>query len=640
MDAVDHGKLVLAAILHGRKDLLELALKRLTSKDFCDPQQSTMLELCRRYHSRYQMVLTRDAISDILRDQQPGMALQYQTYFDALVTQKPSDEEFHASLDQLRELAAERLIGEALSQAMEILRRGASHDGRRLHGAADARLWVLRQFAEVDGINQPEPAVLAPVPEYPLAQIAGPLGELVSSTTLPAPLVGGAGLAVLAALAGNADLIMPDGSRQRPILWIPLLAPRTGGKSPALDGRALETLRRLDITAHEEYRRELDAWKNAGPDSDIERPVNSRVVIDDITIEALACHLERGTGVALAAPDELSGWLQAIGQYKRTSGDKGRWLALWTGAPWSYQRRGSNSMGDGLGTDIYLSRPVVVVTGGLQPHLHHLLGDTDSGMRARWLPHYSAEVSPTWCNWSQDPAARLAWETAVQRMHASRNRRREWQLGSEAEAAWLAAGRHWKAQQHRGDAAAPGLGKADLHAARIALVIAESMYVPGMPEGGGLDLEHGLGLGFGDPPPAAAARRVIGLEAMTSAIAIVDYAMAVWMALPGEEPFALSFRQEKLSRKVETLRAWLEERPGRSATRREMMRAAVAGVRKATDLTTLLTEYEAVYPGTVGRYEPEAGGPSALRVHAPQRGDAQSSETPPAGKTPLSAWTT
>jgi hypothetical protein len=219
--------------------------------------------------------------------------------------------------------------------------------------------------------------MLPGIPDYPVRELAGPLADLVSSTTLPPALVAGAGLGALAGVCGQAELVMPDESVVRPVLWIALVAPRGAGKTPSMD-KALGKVRELDAAAHDEYQ----MLREAG-----DRPKDPTLRIDDATLEVVARFLSRGDGTALVEADELSGWLESIGQYKRgIGGDKGRWLAMWSSQPWRYQRVGDNKSG-GIGMDIYIARPVVSVVGGIQPHLHPLLGDADSGFRPRWLPH-------------------------------------------------------------------------------------------------------------------------------------------------------------------------------------------------------------------------------------------------------------
>jgi replicative DNA helicase len=155
VDAIDHGKAVLSAILPrngdgGRRDLLDVALKRLTVEHFLDPQQRVIFQMLDQYLGAAGLVLPRSAVSDMLRGQPPGTALQYETFFDMLLASPPATEDFSWRVDQLRDLAAERQTGEALAQAMEILQRGA-HTGKEfVQGHEAARAHAMTRFAEIE----------------------------------------------------------------------------------------------------------------------------------------------------------------------------------------------------------------------------------------------------------------------------------------------------------------------------------------------------------------------------------------------------------------------------------------------------------------------------------------------------------
>jgi hypothetical protein len=420
-----------------------------------------------------------------------------------------------------------------------------------------------------------EPMVLAPIPAYPVDCLAGPLHDLVTSTALPPGLMAGAGLGALAGLTGQATLLMPDDSVVRPVLWVAMIGPRGAGKTPALD-IALDSLRELDAAAHAEYRRGELA-------SDPTRR------IDDATLESVARWLNAGDGTGLVESDELSGWLQNIGQYKRNSGDKGRWLALWSAQPWRYQRVGDKRGTNGV--DLYIAHPVVSVLGGIQPHLHYLLGDEDSGFRPRWLPHLAPLGIIEWRKRHHFPAD---WDKTIRDLY-ERREARQWTLDGEALQIWQAQSRKWKRRAHGAESTSvsAALDKSDIQCARIALVLAESMF-PG--QGGKLPL-----------------------EAVESAVGIVDYVLDCWRALPEHSVFALSRRSEKLARTVDQLTSWLETRESRKASRRDILRANVAGVRTAGQLDMLLAEYMAVYPGHVREERLGSRGPAGIVVHAPRR---------------------
>lgn len=155
MDSVEHGKVVLAAILAGRgrqlTGFLDYASARLTPDHFTDEVQGKLFVLCQRYADQARGILPRDVLADVLRDQAPGRLLQFTEYYDALCTREVTVTSFKWSVSQLRDLAADRATGHALAQGMEILRSGAhDDDGNFLRGHADARAHVLAAFSEAE----------------------------------------------------------------------------------------------------------------------------------------------------------------------------------------------------------------------------------------------------------------------------------------------------------------------------------------------------------------------------------------------------------------------------------------------------------------------------------------------------------
>jgi len=151
--ATEHGKNVLAAIIPSRRDLLDRALRHLNPDHFLDQTQRNIYVMLSRYAEVTGAILTRDAMGDMMAHARadPGKVALYEEVYDLLVA-TPSDEAaFRWSLEQIRELAAERATGEALTQSMEILTRGLSGErGELLRGHGDARVHLLQRFAEID----------------------------------------------------------------------------------------------------------------------------------------------------------------------------------------------------------------------------------------------------------------------------------------------------------------------------------------------------------------------------------------------------------------------------------------------------------------------------------------------------------
>jgi replicative DNA helicase len=151
-DAVDHGKVVLATILSGRKDLLQVALRHLQAEHFTDVIQRGLFGMCERYLDAAGEILPLSAVGDILRamNQPPGTVLQYEEYYAYLISMQPEEADFRWSVQQLRELAAETVTGEMLAQSMEILKKGRTEGKRHLQGHKDAREWLLAKTAEIE----------------------------------------------------------------------------------------------------------------------------------------------------------------------------------------------------------------------------------------------------------------------------------------------------------------------------------------------------------------------------------------------------------------------------------------------------------------------------------------------------------
>jgi replicative DNA helicase len=151
--AADHARVVLAAIIPDRGDLLDRALLHLSAAHFPDSTLCAMFQFLERYSELTGQIITRDAIGDLLarKGADAGKILLYQETWDYLADTRADDADFRWSLDQLRELAASRATGTALTEAMEILTHGAqSERGEPLRGHTDARNHVMQRFAEID----------------------------------------------------------------------------------------------------------------------------------------------------------------------------------------------------------------------------------------------------------------------------------------------------------------------------------------------------------------------------------------------------------------------------------------------------------------------------------------------------------
>jgi hypothetical protein len=416
---------------------------------------------------------------------------------------------------------------------------------------------------------------LGEVPMFPTDALPAAARALVRSGEkggLPATLLGGAALGALAAAVGSgSELEVTPSWHERAILWIVLLAPAGAGKSPS-QGLALAPL--------EDYDEQLG---EGGPP----------VLLGDLTMEALARSFNDSGGTATLAPDELAVLLRGLGEYKRAGGgDRGRFLGLWSGRPWTYTRVGSGGKPHNQ-IDLRLHRPTLCIVGGLQTRLHELLGSEEDGSRPRWLPHLA--TMPDVDLLRSDTRHPMEWQTLLGRdLLPQRNQERVWRLDSSARAAF---DRHRTAWKQQARDAAPALGaalvKADVHLARVALALAEADH----PGRGGM----------------------VEADTVERAATLVRFVLDCWRAIPEQDSLGLSWRDRKLDTGVERLAEWLEGRPDGEANRRELQRAHVAGARTGSDLDALLERYEDTYPGLVTEVRPERGGLPTTVVRAPTR---------------------
>ncbi len=443
------------------------------------------------------------------------------------------------------------------------------------------RDWHERKRVKLTSPEHDDPADAATA-EYPADKLVGPLADLVASSALPAPLVAGAGLAALAGTCSAARLWIFD-DLVPPILWVPLIAPSGGGKSPAIT-RAFQQFREQDNAVYAAYSQQLDAWKATPAGQRGPKPIDRTHLIEDMTIEKLA-RLLKESPHRIAVHDELASGIKNIGQYKRQNGDRDRYLGLWTGAPWRYSRVGGD-------VDIRVEHPVLTIVGGLQIARLDVLGDDDDGFRPRWLPHLSETADIPWIESHGTPG----WDAAIRGLCKISAQRRDWELcgrgkPTQAQLLWQEAGTRWKtsAKAEPKNMVRVALSKADQQCARVALVIAESMN----PGAGG----------------------TIPADAMGCAIAVIDYVMDVWRALDDPDALTYSRKDEAIHKTVLTWVARAKADGGKVSTR-ELQRGRVGGVRDRDKLNDVLAAYEAYYPGSVTVEKPPRGR-KITWVHAP-----------------------
>lgn len=151
--AAEHCKIVLGGILPSDRSRLEVATRHLTAEHFPDQLLRNFFTILQRFYDAMGSVLSMSALEDMLRESKAdvGTVRAYSEMYDLLTKMPVEDVEFKWSLEQVRELAAEKATSEALVQAMEILNRGVVDEkGNTFSGHRDSRVHAFQKFSEID----------------------------------------------------------------------------------------------------------------------------------------------------------------------------------------------------------------------------------------------------------------------------------------------------------------------------------------------------------------------------------------------------------------------------------------------------------------------------------------------------------
>jgi len=324
---------------------------------------------------------------------------------------------------------------------------------------------------------------------FPVKLLPDPVGAFVADaaerlSTDPV-LVAFPMLASIAATIGNRRRIeLWPGWKEPPILWLAGVAAPGSMKSPAAD-KALQFIRQRQHEAfiahnaaladyeaekreHDRASRRRDAEATAPP----ERPIAERVLVDDITIEALGPILQDNPNGLLVARDELSGWFD----FDRYSGGKGggevgRWLSCYGAGPLTVDRK--------LSGTFYVPAAAVSITGTIQPKvLARVIGSKhiDNGLLQRFIlaapPRRMKEIPSGDVDFATVEVVRSMFATLATIRPADDGSPFVLDLEPEAAAEWRTFyEEHAAAQFNATGPAGEMLSKAEAWAARLALVL-------------------------------------------------------------------------------------------------------------------------------------------------------------------------
>jgi hypothetical protein len=167
-------------------------------------------------------------------------------------------------------------------------------------------------------------------------------------------------------------------------LWVGLIGNPSTKKTPIIL-RAAKPLKRLDADMWRDYLVAKEAYESlSGEERRLApRPRQTRLRIEDTTIEAAQEVLKDSPDGVLCLQDELSGWFGAMDKYAGHRGaakDRGFWLQAFHGGPYAINRI---TRGAGLIENLSVS-----LLGGIQPDpMRKVAADTvDDGLLQRLIP--------------------------------------------------------------------------------------------------------------------------------------------------------------------------------------------------------------------------------------------------------------
>lgn len=233
-------------------------------------------------------------------------------------------------------------------------------------------------------------------------------------------------LAALGGVIGNTTALrIKSNWVESPVLWVVVVAPPGTMKTPAMKLATvfLDRLDALERLKHEkryaEYERELKRYKTAKNKDELDEPkppTLTRIVIGDITIEAVVdVHQNNPRGMVVVR-DEISGLFASFDRYAATGGgDVAQWLEIHSSGAIRVDRK------TGDRKSYHVSRSSVSMIGTIQPGALRAAmprKHVDNGFLARETPVMPPPRIKVWTDDELDPKARAAVEQLFDRLYA------------------------------------------------------------------------------------------------------------------------------------------------------------------------------------------------------------------------------
>jgi hypothetical protein len=283
-----------------------------------------------------------------------------------------------------------------------------------------------KQGAFVDSVDDFRPFPIDELPE-PLARFCNEVADSVGCDPSFPALVA---LSVCSASVGTTrQVCIKRGWFAPGIIWGLLVGESGTQKSPGfrLAMAPMKERQQRDAEAftadNARYQSEIKAFKRDAktwerkqegeePEQPV-RPVRSRCVVQDATIEALAPILNENPRGVLLARDELSGWLAGFDRYSgksAASSEVPKWLEIYGCESITIDRKTGDER------FLFVRRPFVSIAGGIQPAiLSRVLTaeHKDNGLQSRLLMTFPPRQPKAWRDDEVSSATQSAYSDLI-----------------------------------------------------------------------------------------------------------------------------------------------------------------------------------------------------------------------------------
>ena len=203
---------------------------------------------------------------------------------------------------------------------------------------------------------------------------------------------------LISVVVGNSIQIeVKKGWNETATIWLAVVGKAGLGKTPSihniikplLSANNKEIKNYIKQSEKFEYYDKLSA-KEKKEHEEIQKPVKTQFIANDITIEALVeLHQENKNSIGVFK-DELAGWFKDMNKYREGS-DLEFWLSTWSGKAISLNRKTARSS--------FVDKPLVSVLGGIQPSILNAFyteDNKDNGFMDRMLLSYPSLEIENW----------------------------------------------------------------------------------------------------------------------------------------------------------------------------------------------------------------------------------------------------